>query len=146
MSKAQLRDVPIMEQKDTPEEIWGMVCAASTCVSNFGGCEKPECVLSRADLEAAVVAWYKWRKEPADDLDNYKSVPGRLVSLPSATVLRLEPGDVLVVSHPMALPLKAGENLLKSVKAEFPDHRCILLEEGAKFQVVRPSKATEAGK
>jgi len=123
-----------LEQRDTPDAVWAVICAASDCVGYACDCDRAACEILRDGLREAVKEWEEWRKTSQSE-----SPP-----LESATILRLEPGDVLAVSHPLVLSDKAIENLLGSVKAQFPDHTCILLEEGAKLQVVRPSKAAEA--
>lgn len=80
-----------------------------------------------------------------DDLDNYKSVPGRLVSLPSATVLRLEPGDVLVLKSSTTLSGPLKMEWLGHWRKLCPGHDIVFVDGGVDLQVVRPSKTTEAG-
>ncbi len=86
------------------------------------------------------------RKEPVDIAACLQYTPGTPSLLPSATILRLEPGDALVFKCPWTLDGKQREDLERFVDRNFPGHAFTVLEQGSDLQVVRPAKATEAGK
>lgn len=54
------------------------------------------------------------------------------------SVVKIEPGDVLVFRSPNVLSLRQIEYLSEAVKREFPDVRCMVLSEGVELGIVRP--------
>jgi hypothetical protein len=61
-----------------------------------------------------------------------------VLPLVDATVLKIEPGDILVftVDH----PLSDAEHdfMMELIESQFPGHQCVVLE-GAQLAVVRPA-------
>jgi hypothetical protein len=66
------------------------------------------------------------------------------VQLPEVRILRLEPGDVLVVNVPGRLTDDECQELGRRVKESFPDHRIAVLDGGATLDILRTERA-EAG-
>jgi hypothetical protein len=58
--------------------------------------------------------------------------------LTEATVLRLEPGDILVFTVDHSLSNEEHDFMLGLIKPQFPDHQCVILER-AQLAVVRPT-------
>lgn len=50
--------------------------------------------------------------------------------------VKLGPGDVIVLKHPSVLCENAWDNLKKLIKKEFPDNKCLVLEEGMEIGVI----------
>jgi hypothetical protein len=53
-------------------------------------------------------------------------------------VVRLEPGDVLVFHHPSILSREAVGRIRAEFKALFPHNALLVLDEGARLDVIRP--------
>lgn len=64
-------------------------------------------------------------------------------TLHTATVFRLERGDVLVFRHPLALTPATTRTITDQLERHFPGHKCIVLEEGADLEAVRVVKLSE---
>lgn len=65
------------------------------------------------------------------------------IALTGGVVLDLKAGDVVVVSHPMALSRKAKDALLEGPMHVLPRGvNAIVLEEGAGVSVLRPVNAS----
>lgn len=61
-------------------------------------------------------------------------------------VLRIEPGDVLVLRSGMSLSLDVVNDLQKSIERVFPGVKCVVLSDGLELGVVRqgdPSNSVE---
>jgi hypothetical protein len=61
----------------------------------------------------------------------------RPAELEHLRVLRLEPGDVLVLTCPDPLTFERAETLRARVKQEFPGHKVIVIDSGGSLGVVR---------
>lgn len=76
-----------------------------------------------------------------DPLDGY---PVAAPELPEARILRLEPGDTLVLRYGKLLTDMEADEILSRIKADFPDHRVVVLDGGATLDVLRRERV-EAG-
>ena len=54
------------------------------------------------------------------------------------SVLRLEPGDIIVLRSPRMLQLDAVKRLSAEAQARFPDNKVLVLMDGVDIGVVRP--------
>lgn len=59
--------------------------------------------------------------------------------LADATVLRLEPGDTIVLTAKYPVSEKEADDLARLMMDRFPDHRAVLLDNGLQFAVARPT-------
>lgn len=59
-------------------------------------------------------------------------------------IMRLEPGDTLVLKHSMLLNDAAWLHLREGMEALFPGHKCVLLDKGLDLDVVRGGSNAEA--
>jgi len=55
-------------------------------------------------------------------------------------VLKLGPGDVIVLKSAITLRDKAIKLILESMKTLFPDNHCVILEEGLEIGVISKAK------
>ncbi|AMS41217.1 NADAR family protein [Aminobacter aminovorans] len=60
--------------------------------------------------------------------------------------VRLEPGDVIVVTSPRQLPAQAMNIIRQQVGSIFAGHKCVVLDAGMKFEVARPAGAGDCHK
>ncbi len=63
------------------------------------------------------------------------------VELDSIKVVNLRPGDVIVIRFETLPTLIHMDRLKDTLKDLFPGHKCLILGDGAKVDVVRPSEA-----
>ena len=84
--------------------------------------------------------------EPPEELRPDPPPPPPLPpSLASTTILRLEPGDVIVVRSMKRLTRTVKAEWETDLKRAMPGHKTVILDgEGIDLQVIRPSQATEA--
>ncbi len=75
------------------------------------------------------------------DLEGFAKVPAQF---PEVRILRLEPGDVLLITVPGRLSDAEFTALSSRMKAQFPDHPMGVLEGGATLDIVRQER-TETG-
>lgn len=59
------------------------------------------------------------------------------VELPQVRILRLQPGDKLLISSPDWLSAAEGEAIHANVKAVFPDTDVVLLARGLTLDILR---------
>ena len=59
------------------------------------------------------------------------------VELPEARILRLQEGDVLLFQAPMRLTDEEAAVMVEQVKATFPGHRALFVENGVEITVAR---------
>jgi len=52
-------------------------------------------------------------------------------------ILRLRPGDVVIVRMKESLWPEEMDNLLKVLHSFFPDHHCLITDNDSKLEVVR---------
>lgn len=57
--------------------------------------------------------------------------------LESATILRLEPGDILVIKSDRRVSRALLERLQGRMQERFPEHKVLVLEAGLSLEVVR---------
>lgn len=57
-----------------------------------------------------------------------------------ATILKLEPGDKIILRCPKVLSDSAHMRLKEQVEEMFPGHRAVVLEEGLDIKVARTQK------
>lgn len=60
--------------------------------------------------------------------------------------VRLEPGDVLLITCPRAITSEMHARIRQAVEAVFAGHRCLVVDNGMKIEVAReapPQKSTE---
>lgn len=69
-----------------------------------------------------------------DDLTEYEKAP---VELPEVRILRLEPGDVLLLSARRRVSDAEVEAIGLQVRARFPDHEMVLLDNGLILDILR---------
>lgn len=72
--------------------------------------------------------------EPVRDADD-------VLPLEHVRVLRLEPGDTLVLAYPDHLTVEMAEHLKEKLQREFPGHKAIVLDGGASFDVLRAEQS-----
>lgn len=68
---------------------------------------------------------------PAPDLQHRPPVVG---------VLKLEPGDIVVISYEQLLSSEYAQRLAADIKKSLGDIRCVVLDGGAQLSVYRPAK------
>lgn len=73
-------------------------------------------------------------KKQIPDLDGYAQAP---VELPEVRILRLEPGDVLLLMSPHRLSDAEVDEIRTRVGVVFPDHRMALLGDGMTLDILR---------
>ncbi len=56
-------------------------------------------------------------------------------------VIKIEPGDTLVLMHPKKLPEVVKDNLLASMNLIFPDNEAMVLDEGMTLDALRSQDA-----
>lgn len=52
-------------------------------------------------------------------------------------VLRLEPDDVLVFTHPTPMSAACADHIKKRLSEVFPGHRAVVLDQGSGLGVIR---------
>lgn len=63
----------------------------------------------------------------------------RRIALESVHILRLNPGDILVLTIPEALSAPTFADVHSRLQAEFPDHKTIVLCRGWELSVIADS-------
>lgn len=53
-------------------------------------------------------------------------------------VVRIQPGDTLVLRFPGTLSLMYVQRIGEQFRTAFPDHRTVVITEGAELGVIRP--------
>jgi len=59
------------------------------------------------------------------------------VELPEVRILRLQEGDVLLFQAPHRLSDDEAATMAERIEATFPDHRALVVENGAELTVAR---------
>lgn len=59
------------------------------------------------------------------------------LELKEVDILRLQPGDMLVIRAPMRLSDYAKKRIGEAIRKEFPEHKVLVLEEGLSLEVLR---------
>lgn len=76
---------------------------------------------------------------------NRREALAALTSLPAAAVIQranVEHSDVIVVTVPGLLSTYAMENIRLSMKAVWPNNRCVVLCDGANLSIVKGENLT----
>jgi len=60
-----------------------------------------------------------------------------LPAVPDVQILRLQPGDTLVITSPVWLSDQQVDEIKTSLKERFPGHQALLLDGGATLSVLR---------
>lgn len=60
-----------------------------------------------------------------------------LEEVPAVKLLRLEPGDVLVVETDTILSNESSRRIGSLIEREFPGHRVVVLDAGTRLKVAR---------
>lgn len=66
-----------------------------------------------------------------------KSPFRRVTLLFSLRVVRLQPGDVIVLHVPYSLESSTKATIGEQLHSHFPDHRCLIVDKGSRLGVVR---------
>lgn len=59
------------------------------------------------------------------------------IELPEARILRLRKGDVLLFQAPKRLSDEEAATMVERIKATFPGHRALVVEDGVELTVAR---------
>lgn len=70
--------------------------------------------------------------------DNY-----HLINIQDLRRVRLEPGDILVLTYPGRLSLAGHDAIRTTFNSIFPGHRIIVLEDGMSLGVVAAEKSAD---
>lgn len=68
------------------------------------------------------------------DLEGYAKAP---VELPHVRILRLQPDDILLLTTPYQLSDQEMHEIGSRMAERFPDHKCVLLENGLQLDILR---------
>lgn len=69
-----------------------------------------------------------------ENTDGLVKVPAEF---PEVRILRLQPGDQLLITMQTRLDDQQFDDFMQSMKACFPDHRCVILDAGATLDILR---------
>jgi hypothetical protein len=64
--------------------------------------------------------------------------PAELTNAPLVNVVRLKPGDLLVLRYAQPLPVNARAQMQDTLARVFPQNRCVVLGGDVALSIVRP--------
>lgn len=67
-----------------------------------------------------------------------KSLPG--VPAVETRLLRIQPGDVIIVRHPNRLSETSMRSIRETIRSVFPENQCLVLADGLSIDIIREFK------